>query len=676
MQMISAYETLPTIAKHLKDTLLVVPGEILDRFSYYQLSLLEEDLGRNRCCLQGAVPGTNPPQEITLEILNQQAAALRQKLAQRADGYRRDARWLHLKNMIRGVALRKRIAYVRRQPRASGIKTMVFINSQVLAGSEAYGLQVNKALANIGFDIETCAPASFDPYPEGINNLNKWLKSRGLRPMVKAEYGQVSRSIFLPVLPEQALQHYAEDLRKWLDAREIGLVFCSGFISEPVICGSEERLVYMGLFQPWDYCLRRMGYLRSRVMGVCSDTQWAADQWARWMSPPVICVPSMVEIENSAIRNHNLSPDPIRIALAGTLQPRKRQKEAVQAVRNLLQEGWDLRLNFYGYEFSGFSQYIQEVKALAAEPVFEGRITFNGFLEDFSEIPRNNHIILSSSSDESLPQVLLFTMAAGLVAVACPAGGIPEIVWDRKTGFLAKGFAVEDITEVLRRALTARDRWPEVISQARQLIRDRCSEQIFTHRLLGMMHQGADIWLSPGRNFFAGSRFPGELTWLPQKHRCDSADETTYLDINHMVIGPEIGSKPLQYSILAERDKLTGFHFQVGTFCTQPKGKLCLRVILREDGNLLRRVEMDLAKAKDNGWLRIEFAPIMNSRHKRFIVSVTAEVVEGRLAIYEKAPPRPGWLYDYSLRMQRRMRTSIPLTFLRSLPAFISFYQV
>jgi glycosyltransferase involved in cell wall biosynthesis len=273
-------------------------------------------------------------------------------------------------------------------------------------------------------------------------------------------------------------------------------------IPEPLISWREDALTFMSLFAPWEYNLERLTFVGKRVDGLFSDSHWALAPWIE-MNPSLNAyAPSMIEREYFQIRNQDLPTQPIQIAIAGTIQPRKRQKEAVLAVLHLINKGYNIVLNIYGYQLDSFRSYIQEIEEVVAQSKWGGKIKFWGFIEDPHQIARDNHIILCTSTDESASQSILFNQAAGLLPVSCPAGGLPEIVIDGKTGFLADGFEPQHIANTIQRALDSKETWETLIANGRSILLHQCSEPEFMHRILRVMIAAAEIRTSRGALLF------------------------------------------------------------------------------------------------------------------------------------------------------------------------------
>jgi glycosyltransferase involved in cell wall biosynthesis len=150
---------------------------------------------------------------------------------------------------------------------------------------------------------------------------------------------------------------------------------------------------------------------------------------------------------------------PVRIAVVGTLQVRKRQLEVVKAVGLLRKAGYDVELNLYGYALAALSEYIAGIDVLIEAAGLGGRVRRHGYVDDPGQITRENEIVLSASTDESLPQGLLFQMYEGLIGVAVLSGGIDEVVTDGRNGYLTQDPTPSGIAAALARSIEDRDRW-------------------------------------------------------------------------------------------------------------------------------------------------------------------------------------------------------------------------
>lgn len=657
-------ESLPTLVERNSNTIWIIPAEILNRYSSYHRQIMLEDAVRAGGFIASDELFSKSP--VTLAAWIEMTAARYAEVLEQGNGYRHDARYLHYRNILQGVLLRKRIADWNGEERSRDTKSLVLINSQLLGGSEIYGLLLASAFHNLGFDIRVGFP-KLDQYGSGSEKIQAWMKEHNLRPAIELDYGTASIAIHSQIFNQDQLQSAAVKLREKIETDNFGLLFCSGFIAESVIAPSEKYLTFMGLFPPWGYALKRMTFTRNRIDGLVSDSQWAVDSWGEWIAPPVACVPSLIENQYFKVLNQNLSAEPVQIAVVGTLIHLKRQKEVLLAVGKLLDEGYNLKLNFYGHQLEIYSTYIQELQAISDQPKYKGRVKFHGFVPDSNEIARKNHLIVSASGDESIPQGLMFNMARGLIPVACPAGGIPEMIIDGQTGFLAQGFTIDDIANALRRSLEQRDNWKEIIVRGRALLVNECSEQIFSNRLLSVMDDGATIRFSEGAAFFRPgvSRLEQDGKKIEKQGGGKAGQilpvsqiiQPGYLVGKQFDIGPDLGRSPLMYALPCQTNHLQGVEFSVGTYLSYPRGKIGIEILSQNRRHVLRKVIISANDLVDNGWHRIEFEPITKAYGLTLPIRITATLQNGHVALYElveENAPRRNWI-QRGLRLARRL---------------------
>ncbi|MDP2669381.1 MAG: glycosyltransferase family 4 protein [bacterium] len=103
-------------------------------------------------------------------------------------------------------------------------------------------------------------------------------------------------------------------------------------------------------------------------------------------------------------------------------------------------------------------------------------------VEFLGHVPYENLIKLYSGADifvrpsrsEGLGSSFLEAMAAGLITIGTPVGGITDYLWEGSTGFLAIPDNVDSLVEAIRTALVlAPSRKAQIIGNARALIRTK-----------------------------------------------------------------------------------------------------------------------------------------------------------------------------------------------------------
>nr|MCU0721591.1 glycosyltransferase family 4 protein [Pirellula sp.] len=168
----------------------------------------------------------------------------------------------------------------------------------------------------------------------------------------------------------------------------------------------------------------------------------------------------------------------------GTIQPRKGQKEAIQAVAMLKENhGLECELNLFGYE-KFHSEYVQQCKRLVKSLGIEDLVTFHGFTADTSEAMRAQDIVLCASGAESLPQAILEAMACKCLVVSTSAGGIAEVLTER-TGVIVRSNSADSLTHGLLRALNLTEEEKSNRKRfAYQFVFQHCSKEHVTGELL------------------------------------------------------------------------------------------------------------------------------------------------------------------------------------------------
>lgn len=119
---------------------------------------------------------------------------------------------------------------------------------------------------------------------------------------------------------------------------------------------------------------------------------------------------------------------PFTFLCVGRLEPRKGIDLAIEAMTSVP----DARLDIVGEGAEG-ARLAARVCALG----LVNRVRFFGRVDDVRPFMASSHALVSSSREEGLGIANLEAMACGRPVVALPTGGIPEIVTDGETGFLA-----------------------------------------------------------------------------------------------------------------------------------------------------------------------------------------------------------------------------------------------
>ncbi len=135
---------------------------------------------------------------------------------------------------------------------------------------------------------------------------------------------------------------------------------------------------------------------------------------------------------------------PLRLGVIARLEPRKGIDQAIAALAMV--DG--PRLDIVG---DGPSRPALE-RQVAALGIGD-RVRFWGYRSDPETIISEVDAVLCSSRTEGLSVALLEAMALGRPAIALPVGGVPEIVANGTTGWLAEDLSVDALAATLRSAV-------------------------------------------------------------------------------------------------------------------------------------------------------------------------------------------------------------------------------
>jgi glycosyltransferase involved in cell wall biosynthesis len=138
---------------------------------------------------------------------------------------------------------------------------------------------------------------------------------------------------------------------------------------------------------------------------------------------------------------------PLKLLCVGRLIERKGQHHLIDAVKQLTDEGIDVKLDLVG---TGDARSANE--AQVAGLGLSDRVHFLGYVsrEKIAEHYGAAHVFVLPSYNEGMSVALLEAMASGLAVLVTPTGGTPELVEDGVNGKIFKWADVGHLTSLLR----------------------------------------------------------------------------------------------------------------------------------------------------------------------------------------------------------------------------------
>lgn len=129
-----------------------------------------------------------------------------------------------------------------------------------------------------------------------------------------------------------------------------------------------------------------------------------------------------------------------------------------------LTRDWNLVLQGWGE----LSQLLERLIGYYGVP--NDRLQLREFTGDVLPTIAESDLLVMPSLSEGTPFALVEAMACARPAVATPVGGMPELVDEGKTGWLARSTEVADFSDALERAWAARSSWSVCGENARSRV--------------------------------------------------------------------------------------------------------------------------------------------------------------------------------------------------------------
>ena len=144
---------------------------------------------------------------------------------------------------------------------------------------------------------------------------------------------------------------------------------------------------------------------------------------------------------------------PLTIGFVGRLHPFKGLHLLVDWLAEGRKRGLDLRLIVRGKARDGEEAYVEEVEKTVAALHLEPYCRFEGQRSGLDNIYRGLDVVaVPSSVPDPFPRAVMEPLSLGIPVVGYPAGGIPDMIRDRETGYLVTSAdtfaaAIADLTD-------------------------------------------------------------------------------------------------------------------------------------------------------------------------------------------------------------------------------------
>jgi glycosyltransferase involved in cell wall biosynthesis len=174
-----------------------------------------------------------------------------------------------------------------------------------------------------------------------------------------------------------------------------------------------------------------------------------------------------------------------KIGVIGRIEVEKGQLQFVRAAKKIMTAFPDCQFKVVGSALFSDDTYLQQVKMASTDVPIE----FVGWQQDPSKtFEELDLLVVPSSRAEATTRVILEAYSAGLPVVAFPSGGIPEVLKDGETGFLA----ADQTDEALARRIICivqmeHSKVAAVVNRAKKEWRTKFSLDVYRQQICTML---------------------------------------------------------------------------------------------------------------------------------------------------------------------------------------------
>jgi hypothetical protein len=318
----------------------------------------------------------------------------------------------------------------------------------------------------------------------------------------------------------------------------------------------------------------------------------------------------------------------------GTFQERKQQLETIEAIGRLKKKGVDLQLTFYGYTHF-FPDYMRKCYQAIKDWNLEDCVSILDFTEDLDQVLSQADLLLSLSTFESFPGSLKDAMAAGVMVVATPVGGIPELIVDNISGILCTGTSVDDLVQGIERALSLTPQARQKIAeQARRVALLELHPRRTANDLFRMYNRAIEITEGGRSTALLSPGAPGTRSERRTRARLKGP------------ASPPAGLMPIGagvlYTLTPDQADWSGLDVLFETNSGIITGQLLLTVS-NPDGDVLRTALREINNLREASWLELRFPSLKNATGQTFQLELkfTSQKPGALVSLYESSPPRP-----------------------------------
>ena len=184
----------------------------------------------------------------------------------------------------------------------------------------------------------------------------------------------------------------------------------------------------------------------------------------------------------------SVNKEKIEILFVGRLEKRKGIETFLKVIPDLASKYANCCFKIVGNDslvLSDGQTYRQKFTKEYSNEDWFARVTFSGEVseEDLLSAYENCDIFVAPSLYESFGLIYLEGMRAGKPCIGCNAGGIPEVIQDKKTGLIVEPDSPAELAEAISLLVDNPQMRKEMGLRGRKLYEEKFSEAIFAQRI-------------------------------------------------------------------------------------------------------------------------------------------------------------------------------------------------
>ena len=175
------------------------------------------------------------------------------------------------------------------------------------------------------------------------------------------------------------------------------------------------------------------------------------------------------------------------VSIIGTVSPGKGQKDAVMAMKKLINKGQKIELAIIG-NVSDIA-YLSEIEEVIKKEGLEDNIHIYNFIRNVFPIIKKSDLILVCSKNEAFGRVTVEGMLAKKTVIGTNSGGTPEIIEDGVNGFLYEPGDYDQLAEKIEWLIKNPKEAKKMGENGYKIVSDKFSKNNYSGKILGFLKE-------------------------------------------------------------------------------------------------------------------------------------------------------------------------------------------